>query len=46
MITRDVDFCKNASNYFESYTIADDENDKKTNFYFICEKLEQMTVVP
>ena len=33
MITYDVDFCKNASNYnFESYTIADNENDKKMIF--------------
>ena len=31
---------------FESYTIADDENDIKTLISFECEKLEQRINVP
>ena len=52
----DVDFCKNELRFmpltifhlcpFVSYTIADDENDKKTIFISFVKKLEQKIVIP
>lgn len=52
MITHIVDFCKgatlHASNYFafESYTIGKKMEMTTTQFFFICEKLENRINVP